>query len=280
MTADFPYRGVVVGTDGSPTAEAAVRAAAVLAAGGAVPLTIATAWHRERDDAPARSEVARYPGGSTAGHEAKWATTTASDAAAVARSLGAEDVRQRTPEGAAADGLIQLGEDRPGSLLVVGTVGLDRRTERVVGNVPHQLTHHATSDLLLVRSDRDRGDGWRTVALATDGSSTAAVACEHGHALSRSLGIAPVLLTVANSETGGQSVLERAVGQFPDGDQLTREVAVGGDVSDTLIEVAPRYDLVVLGNKGMSGPSRLLGSVSNRVTHHVPTDLLLVNSAR
>jgi hypothetical protein len=38
--------------------------------------------------------------------------------------------------------------------------------------------------------------------------------------------------------------------------------------------------LLVLGNKGMSGPSRLLGSVANRVTHHVPTDLLLVNTTR
>ena len=40
-------------------------------------------------------------------------------------------------------------------------------------------------------------------------------------------------------------------------------MAVGRDVSDTLIDAAADFDLLVLGNKGMSGPSRLLGSVPN-----------------
>ncbi len=57
-------------------------------------------------------------------------------------------------------------------------------------------------------------------------------------------------------------------------------MAVGSDVTHTLIEAARGFDLVVIGNKGMSGPSRLLGSVSNRVTHEVPTDILLVNTSR
>jgi nucleotide-binding universal stress UspA family protein len=190
-------------------------------------------------------------------------------------------VRQQTPVGAPAEGLIQLGEDRPGSLVVVGTVGLDERAERVVGNVPHQLTHHTTSDLLLVCHHRETGPrAWKSVALATDGSSTAAVACQHGYALARALGADPILLTIAKSEERGAEVLDRTAGQFADGAELTREIAVGGDVSATLIDVGPRYDLLVVGNKGMSGPSRLLGSVSNRVTHQVPTDLLLVNTTR
>ncbi len=57
-------------------------------------------------------------------------------------------------------------------------------------------------------------------------------------------------------------------------------VAIGRDVTDTLIEAAADFDMLVLGNKGMSGPSRLLGSVANSVTHHLPTDLLLVNTTR
>ena len=46
------------------------------------------------------------------------------------------------------------------------------------------------------------------------------------------------------------------------------------------MEAAREGELLVIGNKGMSGPSRLLGSVSNRVTHDLPTDLLLVNTTR
>jgi len=38
-------------------------------------------------------------------------------------------------------------------------------------------------------------------------------------------------------------------------------------------------DLVVIGNKGMGGVKRLvLGSVPNKVSHHCPCSLLIVNT--
>lgn len=277
-----PYREVIVGTDGSDTACSAVHAAASVALRLEVPLAVVTSWYRERDDAPPTSEEARYPGGSAKAHEAHWATSTTSEAAGIARALGVEEVSQHTPTGNPAESLLDIAEDRPGSLVVVGTVGLGARAERFVGNVPHQLTHHSERDLLLVRPQQD-DDGprtWPRVALATDGSSTAALACEHGYHLARALGGAPILFTVAKNEEHGDEVLARAAGQFEDGTDLGQEMAVGSDVSATIVDVASRYDLLVVGNKGMSGPSRLLGSVSNRITHEVPTDLLLVNTSR
>lgn len=277
----FPYREIVVGTDGSRTAASAVRAAASLAAVGGVPLTIATAWYRDRDDAPVASEESRYPGGRASAHEAQWASNTTAEAAAIARKIGVEDIHQYTPQGGAADALVRLADERPGALVVVGTAGLAERAERIVGNVPHQLTHHAPCDLLLVGTSPDEGPRtWSSIALATDGSSTASLACEHGYQLARALDVEPVLLTVAKDQEHGDAILDRAAGQFTDGSTLTREVAIGSDVSRTLIEAGAGYDLLVVGNKGMSGPSRLLGSVSNRVTHEVPTDLLLVNTSR
>lgn len=280
MTA-VPYEEVIVGTDGSRTATRAVRSAAALAAALGVPLSVVTAWARRRDDAPVASEEARYPGGVAERHEARWATTTTADAAAVARGLGVTDVRQHTPVGAPADALVRLGEQHPGALLVVGTAGLAERTERVVGNVPHQLTHHAGRDLLLVRSGTDDGPHrWRRVALATDGSRTAARACRRGHALATALAAEVVLLTVDRDRGHGEEVLGRAAADLPDGDALTREVALAPDAARGLTEAATTYDLLVLGNRRMSGPSRLLGSVSNPVTHHVPTDLLLVDTTR
>lgn len=276
-----PYREVIVGTDGSETACSAVRAAASVALRLGVPLAVVTSWYRERDDAPPASEEARYPGGSAKAHEAQWATSTTSEAAGIARALGVEEVSQHTPVGNPAESLLDIADDRPGSLLVVGTVGLGARAERFVGNVPHQLTHHSERDLLLVRPQQDDGPRtWPRVALATDGSSTAALACEHGYHLARALGGTPILFTVAKSEQQGDEVLARAAGQFADATELGQEMAVGTDVSGTIVDVADRYDLLVIGNKGMSGPSRLLGSVSNRVTHEVPTDLLLVNTSR
>jgi nucleotide-binding universal stress UspA family protein len=281
VTTDL-YREVIVGTDGSPTAARAVRAAASIAAACDAPLTIVSSWYRRQADPPALSEEASYPGGSAAGHEAQHAAEATSDAAAIARSLGLEDITQQTPQGSAADALVELAEGRPGSLVVVGTVGLGSRGERMIGgNVPHQLTHHCPRDLLLIRSsDRQRDDvSWSRVALATDGSPTAGVAVEHGLAFVEAVGAKATLITVARDEAHGRALIDRARDQVGAPD-LDGDVAVSSHVADALVEAAQDHDLLVIGNKGMSGPSRLLGSVSNRITHEVPTDLLLVNTSR
>lgn len=272
------YSEVLVGTDGSSTANLAVRAAARLATALDVPLTIATSWHRDLPDPPVPSEEAKYPGGSASGTEAMWATTTASDAAGIAREAGATEVHQQTPEGSPAAALVELSDEREGCLVVVGTVGLGRRSERLVGNVPHQLSHHSHRDLLLIRSTDDH-TRWGTVALATDGSETANRACGRGVAIADALDLDATLLTVARDQPSGDAILDAAAAALPDRD-YGRKVAVGSHVADTLAEAASAYDLLVIGNKGMSGPSRLLGSIANRVTHAIPTDVLLVNTTR
>lgn len=275
-----PYREVVVGTDGSATATTAVRIAASLASAMAARLSIVTVWQRDRDDAPPTSGEALYPGGSAASNEASWATTTTSDAAAVARTLGVEDVRQLTPPGDPAEALIDVAAGTDGALIVVGTAGLDSRAERLLGNVPHQLTHNAPGDLLLVDSSRSRdGLDWRTVALATDGSPTAANACRKGVEFARAFDAELHLVTVARDGDAGRRTLEQAVQELGL-DGVEHRVLDGGDAGGALVEHGGRYDLLVLGNKGMSGPARLLGSVANKVTHGVPTDLLLVNTTR
>lgn len=273
------YSGVLVGSDGSPTAGNAVRAASVLAAGLDVPLTVVTAWYRELGDPPPRSEEARYPGGSASAHEARWAARTTSDAAGIARGLGLDDVEQVTPIGNPAEALVELAGARPRTLTVVGTMGLAQRAERLLGNVPHQLTHHSAGDVFLVASRERTTDTWRRVALATDGSDTAARACRRGVEVAAALGARCTLLTVARSEATGRTALDRAVGQLGEaGAGLDQQVVGGGDTARVLADASREHDLLVIGNKGMSGPSRLLGSVANRVTHDVPTDILLVNT--
>lgn len=269
------YTGILVGTDGSSTARCAVHAAGAVARALGVRATVVTGWYRDHVDD--YEQIDTFETVESAGaRNSAWATDVVVDGAALLRQAGVEDVRTATPEGGPADGLVRLGDDHPGSLIVVGTVGLDRGTERLLGNIPHQLTHHAHADLLLVaRGDCDETITWGTVALATDGSPTAALAVGHGLELATALGATTTLLTVATSEDRGQAILD--AGEFRADD--TR-VAVGRDVTATLLDAAGDYDLLVLGNKGMSGPSRLLGSVANRVTHGLPTDLLLVNTTR
>jgi nucleotide-binding universal stress UspA family protein len=53
-----------------------------------------------------------------------------------------------------------------------------------------------------------------------------------------------------------------------------------GDPADALRKVAQREgaDVIVLGNRGMHGARRLLGSVPNKVSHHAPCDVLIVRT--
>ena len=54
-----------------------------------------------------------------------------------------------------------------------------------------------------------------------------------------------------------------------------------GDPAAALLDVAEerRADLIVVGNKGMSGAKRfLLGSVPNKVSHHAPFSVLIVRT--
>ena len=54
-----------------------------------------------------------------------------------------------------------------------------------------------------------------------------------------------------------------------------------GDPADAILDVAEEQgsDLVIVGNKGMSGAKRfLLGSVPNKVSHHAPCSVLIVRT--
>ena len=55
-----------------------------------------------------------------------------------------------------------------------------------------------------------------------------------------------------------------------------------GDPADAILDVAEETgaDLVVVGNKGMTGAKRfLLGSVPNKVSHHAPCSVLIIRTS-
>lgn len=54
-----------------------------------------------------------------------------------------------------------------------------------------------------------------------------------------------------------------------------------GDPADAILDVAEetRSDLIVVGNKGMTGAKRfLLGSVPNKISHHAPCGVLIIRT--
>jgi nucleotide-binding universal stress UspA family protein len=55
-----------------------------------------------------------------------------------------------------------------------------------------------------------------------------------------------------------------------------------GDPADAILDVAEETgaDLIVVGNKGMTGARRfLLGSVPNKVSHHAPCNVMIVRTS-
>ena len=54
-----------------------------------------------------------------------------------------------------------------------------------------------------------------------------------------------------------------------------------GDPADAILDVAEeqKSDLIIVGNKGMTGAKRfLLGSVPNKVSHHAPCSVLIIRT--
>lgn len=113
------------------------------------------------------------------------------------------------------------------------------------------------------------------VLIATDGSETAARAVRAGADMARASSAEIILLTV-----GDVSVAERAAQDISEGLTVT-PIGVEGDPADQILEVAERegVDLIVVGNKGMTGAKRfLLGSVPNAISHHAPCHVLIVKT--
>ena len=78
-----------------------------------------------------------------------------------------------------------------------------------------------------------------------------------------------------------ETVLARAAREAEDGGVEVETHAREGDPADAILDVAEERgaDLIVVGNKGMTGAKRfLLGSVPNKVSHHAPCSVLIIRT--
>jgi nucleotide-binding universal stress UspA family protein len=145
---------------------------------------------------------------------------------------------------------------------------------------------------------------FRSIVVGTDGSETAGKAVREAVELAKSVG-ATLDIVSAYEPVSGQRLREEAR-QAPQDLQWTitpredveatladaaegareagvevRTFAREGDPADAILDVAEERgsDLVVVGNKGMTGAKRfLLGSVPNKVSHHAPCSVLIIRT--
>jgi len=121
---------------------------------------------------------------------------------------------------------------------------------------------------------------YKRILVGTDGSPTAAKAVDRAVELAKAAGASLTILTAGSGEQAKQVVDTEAARHAKAGVKIDTRVD-DRDPSTALIEVAEDgdYDLLVVGNKGMTGASRFfLGSVPNKVSHHVQRSLLIVRT--
>ena len=141
---------------------------------------------------------------------------------------------------------------------------------------------------------------YQTIVVGTDGSGRAGVAVRKAFELARLTGATVHAVNVMHTSAAfedphsAQLVMDElrdhatAIKDQLDAEAHRQGVAVEfhssvGEPAEALIELAEKLqaDLVVVGNRGMSGMKRfVLGSVPNRVAHRCPCSVLIVNTER
>ena len=143
-----------------------------------------------------------------------------------------------------------------------------------------------------------------SIVVGTDGSETAGEAVRQAIELARPLGAKlqivsayePVPETRLREEAQqAPSDLQWMVNPREDVEATLKEAAElalehgvtaetfarQGDPADAILDVAEeqKADLIIVGNKGMTGAKRfLLGSVPNKVSHHAPCSVLIIRT--
>jgi nucleotide-binding universal stress UspA family protein len=141
----------------------------------------------------------------------------------------------------------------------------------------------------------------KVIVVGTDGSKRATVAVEEALSLAKPFG-ATVHVVMAVDPSAAAGFADSRTAQFETSERVSQvakcqksvtERAAKHDVpmqfhkigksdpADGILEIAQQVDadLVVVGNRGMSGVKRfVLGSVPNKISHQCACNLLIVNT--
>jgi nucleotide-binding universal stress UspA family protein len=143
-----------------------------------------------------------------------------------------------------------------------------------------------------------------SMVVGTDGSETASEAVRQATELARRLGakvhvvsayepvpearlreerqqVPPDMQWMVNPREDVDETLNTAARGIEEAGVEVETHAREGDPADAILDVAEEQeaDLIVVGNKGMTGAKRfLLGSVPNKVSHHAPCSVMIIRT--
>jgi nucleotide-binding universal stress UspA family protein len=121
---------------------------------------------------------------------------------------------------------------------------------------------------------------YEKVLVGTDGSATAGRAVDRAVSVAKATGAEVTVLHVG-SGSRAQGVLDAVASRYADSGVTVRTALKNGDPAAVLADTAEEdgFDLLVVGNKGMTGAARFfLGSVPNKISHHARCSLMIVHT--
>jgi nucleotide-binding universal stress UspA family protein len=239
---------------------------------------------------------------------------------ALGKEYGADVVAEG---GDPASVLISEVDRTQADLLVVGSVGMRGARRFLLGSVPNKVSHHAPTDLLIVKTDPPPRsfEAYSSILVGTDGSPTATLAVKKVATLAKRVGAslsivcafeplseqemkqlrgdpddpvaqwnAPKVAQGTPSEfrwriadaVKAQDILDRADEVASEAGVQADTQAIEGNPAETLLSFAEEkgIDLIAVGSVGMTGAKRfMLGNVPNRISHHAPTDVLILHTS-
>lgn len=286
MSASGMRPTVLVGVDGSATAEKAVRWGAMEAARHGVPLRLVTAIGPTAD----RGLPGRHDNYQDALRE--HADVRLAHAAEEAqRQAPGIEIEQERVIGSPLSVLV--AESRRARLVVIGDRGLSRIEGLMAGSVAVALATHASCPVVIVRGD-ERGPADLPVVVGIDATAEAAIAFAFDAAATRQVPLVAVHTwsDLAFSSAMAGVVLDWAAIDVEEAEQLSERLAGWSrkypDVpvervitrespATGLLTWATRAQLVVVGSRGHGEFAGLvLGSVSNALLHRAACSVAVV----
>jgi len=145
------FKRILVGTDGSETAQLAVAHATELARAHGAALEIVGAYHPVPSDR-LREEKSQVPGDIAYGVGPREDVNANLDNAAAKAVQSGIEVNTHAREGDPADAILDVAEETGVDLIVVGNKGMTGARRFLLGSVPNKVSHHAPCGVYIVRT--------------------------------------------------------------------------------------------------------------------------------
>ena len=145
------FSSIVVGTDGSETANEAVRQATELAKAVGGKINLVSAFEPVGNQR-LREERQQVP------EDMQWMVNEREDVEATLRTA-AESIQEAGVEvetfsrqGDPADAILDVAEENGADLIIVGNKGMSGAKRFLLGSVPNKVSHHAPCSVMIIRT--------------------------------------------------------------------------------------------------------------------------------